>query len=61
MNTRFGSLKLKEKLSNRLCERVCGQMRSIPIFTYNVWRLTIHVQTLINNVFTFISVIGSYQ
>ena len=24
MNTRFGSLKLKEKLSNRLCERVCG-------------------------------------
>ena len=24
MKTRFGSLKLKEKLSNRLCERVCG-------------------------------------
>ena len=24
MNTRFGSVKLKEKLSNRLCERVCG-------------------------------------
>ena len=24
MITRFGSFKLKEKLSNRLCERVCG-------------------------------------
>ena len=24
MKIRFGSLKLKEKLSNRLCERVCG-------------------------------------
>ena len=24
MNTRFGSFKLKENLSNRLCERVCG-------------------------------------
>ena len=24
MNTRFGSFKLKDKMSNRLCERVCG-------------------------------------
>ena len=24
MNTRFGGLKLKQKLSNRLCERGCG-------------------------------------
>ena len=24
MNARFAGLKLKEKLSNRLCERVCG-------------------------------------
>ena len=24
MNTRFGNPKLKEKMSNRLCERVCG-------------------------------------
>ena len=30
MNTRFGSLKLKEKLSNRLCERVCGHRGAVP-------------------------------
>ena len=30
MKTRFGSLKLQEKLSNRLRERVCGHRGVVP-------------------------------